>query len=170
MVDELQAAHHVIKPGNNGKAGGKPVKTLNPEITEYPGKTLVGKNEKDCRQLRSGGQFADKSRTDFKRNGHHEEDGNTEKDNEIPADNDDRDPPGNDTHYRQGEEATRQQRLVRDGIEIGAECGLLIQYPGKKTVQGIGKAGEGKKDQGLAKGALHEEDDDRRDKDDSQQR
>ena len=71
-------------------------------------------------------------------------------------------PSRNDVQNRQGHKGTGQKRLVGDRIQIGPEHGLLVQDPGQKSVEGIGKAGNDKHDQRLEERALDEQDDDDR--------
>jgi len=85
--------------------------------------------------------LADKYRFDFKGYRHHEEDGNTEKDDEIPAHHDYGKPTRNDAHDGQRHKAASEQCFVGNGVKISPQDCFLTQYPGQKAIQSISYAG-----------------------------
>ena len=119
---------------------------------------MKDKGQKRCDELQCRGYLADECRLNFKRDGYHKQDGNTEKDNEIPAHHDHGKPAGNNAQDGQRHKATGKQRLVGKGIQVGAQDGPLIQHPRQKTVEGVCYCGQAENGEGLEKRPIDKED------------
>jgi len=96
VIDELQAPRHVMQTRNNGKEGGHPVEGMEPQRLDRLRQTAGEKRQQNRGQLQGRRDLADEQRADFHGKRHDGENGDPEQNDEITADDDHREPSGND--------------------------------------------------------------------------
>ena len=119
-------------------------------VEEAPVELGIGGGEDDAEDeddFEEGGEFAEDARGKRAVAGDEDDDGGDREHEDVAADDDDGGPPGDAGLVSEDDEGRGEQELVGDGIEVGAEGGVLIEFAGEEAVDGIAEASDDENEQ-----------------------
>lgn len=101
--------------------------------------------EDDCEDenyLKRRGELAQNARREGPISRDQDNDSGNDQDENVAAEHEDGEPPGEFLFERKDDERRREKKFVGDGIEIGAKRRALIQAAGEQAVNAVRKSGE----------------------------
>jgi hypothetical protein len=118
------------------------------EPLEAKAKSELGEHEPCEDDLRQGVRLADEERVHGKRARQHPRQHHRADDEDIPAHHRDHEPRRQLSRKPQSDVDADEQRLVGDGVEIGAKLGVPFVTLGQEAIGGIGEAREQEQQEG----------------------
>lgn len=115
--------------------------------------------DKDCGDLKYRGHFAHETWMNFWTMIGEEQHEKTYQDDDIPSDDDDREPAGKHFDDGEGDECRGEEELVSDRIEISTQFSSFVSNPRNHAIDSIRNPCDRKSNEGTPKRFINDQDD-----------
>ncbi len=104
----------------------------------------------DQDDFEEGGELAEDAGREWAVAGDEDDDNGDGEHEDVAAEDDDGGPPGDARFVGEDDEGGREEEFVGDGVEIGAEGGVLIEAACEEAVDGVAETGDDEDEQSPA--------------------
>jgi hypothetical protein len=134
--------------GGGGGAEGDDVDEGVVEQARVKLRVCGGENDgEDQEDFEESGELAEDAGREWAVAGDQNDDDGDGEHEDVAADDDNGGPPGDARFIGEDDEGLSDQQLVGDGVEVGAERRVLIEFAREQAVDGVAEAGDNENEQ-----------------------